>query len=1410
MPDPSLYEPLAVYEERKRRPMPASVQPNLAPAQPETNPLTNALEMVGRPLQAVSSGIGYGITGRNPLEGVMQGIQGQTEFRGMADVLRTGGVPELGKLETPVGDITGRGVLGFGADLFADPLSYLPVFTAAKYGAKAALPGLRKAPIGVSQILREGFEETLPGTALKLAGKKVPGAAKVIDWASPKIQASDLGQRYIAYRGAEVATNSEVEMLTSQFKGTRLQAPIDDMGRITLTNGDVTAWNDVVSSPDHYAPRLSPNDYAWFKDAQAKVVAPKSAKMEAHRKALEAVNPEAAKQFEFEKIKLKGEFTPEELAGMKIQPPEVYFPRKALPGESDIIKIGKYTGGPAVKPFELEREYPLAMMRIDAGKGYDKPMATLEGYIRWVNNEINLMDLSRELTPLAKMQDAAAENIIRETIIGKKESQRALLDKLIEVTKDAKAGRTIAPATLKTLEEEFPQAVSDIRRLQSRTVMAPGIGTMEREVFHGPLTGVVDTEALYGDVLADVIPPGTPYTKPATAAEGAAKELELFHGTNAEFLDADISTGKRMFGIHLSSSPEAAAEYGKVKNFVLKGDSKVLDLSDGDNLWEFMKRKGILEPDDIADVDLERYVKNGQLYQYDISFRTSLADDVAKTAKSLGYDVVMMTDNLHGSGDDIAYVVVNEKALRPAKPGAPPVKPAVEGAAKELPRTDFPAAVGPKEFRAGAEVRTVPSKRSFDELISDFEGQHKAVGQEISAGYKALKEVEQSNASAVEGLKSIQFRGIENLWFTPKEADELASYLKRQPNAAVKGLGAIGSVSRTLGTSFDLSAPFIQGLLHLALDPVDWAKGVLHSWQAAADPMSHARWIASEPKVQAAREAFPNLKISGAHELEAMTPTGEYFGGMGTLGKIGQKFPPLGKFFQQTVGRGQAAYDAYGDWARVSLANAAKGSVEPDEALKVGDLLNRMTGSLDLEAMGVGPTQRAVEGTFLFFAPAYTRAALAVVGSLFQKNVGAEMARDAILNLLVAGTAMYAKVARAAGQEPVFDPADSRFMTVQVGTQRIGIATVWGGLAKLLARSVVNQETGEWDLGQALRADEFNPLLRFWRGRTAPLGSTIWDFVTNTDYLGEELDSPIDIAKYLGTKFLPFAVEGLLVDPGPLSDKLVSAAAQEFGLKGMPTKFSEIREMTARQKFKKPFAELDPYERVEVLSSKELRDMPLRGEWGKVEKQRQQFGSIQQDRLMQAAEQVQGGQISKSQYRERRAEINQDLAAQTTNLEKPRTPEEREAWLKTLPPTERAYQQYTELLRAKDEFGETPFDKADSFYAALPDGAQKYIDDRLMAKTETLPEPMKALEQEYRTAQKTLKAYWKIRDEVLERRGLKDDYDAATPAEQERMEKSPSWQRAAAQWKRERERLRRRSPEINKALITWFGYSRLK
>ncbi len=62
--------------------------------------------------------------------------------------------------------------------------------------------------------------------------------------------------------------------------------------------------------------------------------------------------------------------------------------------------------------------------------------------------------------------------------------------------------------------------------------------------------------------------------------------------------------------------------------------------------------------------DLENYILNGQLFQYDIASRTHYMDDVVRQVEYDKYDIVMSPDDLGGKGENIAYIVVNTKILQ--------------------------------------------------------------------------------------------------------------------------------------------------------------------------------------------------------------------------------------------------------------------------------------------------------------------------------------------------------------------------------------------------------------------------------------------------------------------------------------------------------------------------------------------------------------------------------------------------------------------------------------------------------------------------------------------------------------------------------------------------------------------------
>lgn len=221
-------------------------------------------------------------------------------------------------------------------------------------------------------------------------------------------------------------------------------------------------------------------------------------------------------------------------------------------------------------------------------------------------------------------------------------------------------------------------------------------------------------------------------------------EQTYYHGTNEDYADAKISTGQGMFGIHLTTDESAAKDYGKnVKQFTLTPDAKVLDLSDGGDLWAFMQKHGVIDAEDAASVDLENYTTGGQLFQYDLSSKTHFADHVAQTAKALGYDVVKMPDDLGGKGDNVAHVVVNEKVLQPKSFNQPAPAP-TGGIAQPAPAEVKPPEQAKQPWQmTKAETRKAIGAKTWNQKgDNDFQRMHReAVEQAVEDGRPVPPEV---------------------------------------------------------------------------------------------------------------------------------------------------------------------------------------------------------------------------------------------------------------------------------------------------------------------------------------------------------------------------------------------------------------------------------------------------------------------------------------------------------------------------------------------------------------------------------------------------------------------------------------------------------------------------------------------
>lgn len=151
----------------------------------DQNFLFDIFEILGRPQNALFTGIANAQSGESFGQGLLEGIKGETKTSGKDLLLNAGMEEEDGKL-----DLTD--VLGFGLDVFADPidLALIPVTAGGSVAAKAGASGAIKGTKAIDTATNIAKAAKAADTASDIAkGAKAidtaTDAAKTIKWVSP-------------------------------------------------------------------------------------------------------------------------------------------------------------------------------------------------------------------------------------------------------------------------------------------------------------------------------------------------------------------------------------------------------------------------------------------------------------------------------------------------------------------------------------------------------------------------------------------------------------------------------------------------------------------------------------------------------------------------------------------------------------------------------------------------------------------------------------------------------------------------------------------------------------------------------------------------------------------------------------------------------------------------------------------------------------------------------------------------------------------------------------------------------------------------------------------------------------------------------------------------------------------------
>lgn len=615
----------------------------------------------------------------------------------------------------------------------------------------------------------------------------------------------------------------------------------------------------------------------------------------------------------------------------------------------------------------------------------------------------------------------------------------------------------------------------------------------------------------------------------------------------------------------------------------------------------------------------------------------------------------------------------------------------------------------------------------------------------------------------------------------PKDvAGEIQRYWDDMGWGPLNKLATLSGQMRTLVAAADFSAMFIQGLPSIALHPQAWAKAAVMSFKAFKNPQLYQEYLVKNVESLLEMSHY-GVFVGGFEFFEAM-PALQKTAGLVT--RLAARRPQLGKeLVQQTYGRFEASFGAFGDVVRTEMWLAVKSRAKtPQELMELSRHINRMTGVMSTKGLGIGKTQRDFEQAFLFFAPRYTRAGIALVSDVFKSGISGAEARKALGRMMAAGAAMYIGTAFALGQMPNFDPTSGQFMTIEItdpitGTKRhFGI----GGMMTSLIRFGADVSASAIGAGQNepldfVKLNRFdNPFIKFVYSKSAPLTGFMEGLLSGHNFFGEPFENAGDYGQFLAEQVMPIALQSALMEKEGLTP--TGIAGEELGLRTFPQSDWEkrdiIRDRLAKEKYNMTWEEVGQrmgnlYQIQLERSSPELQQATqkaqetsskiARGE-GKVWDTWRKEGQTIEDTYRKAItlaskeyEQLRDGRT----FREKVDDASAIRRAMYAQRERKTEYTEIQSYFTQPPdvkmnPKDLARREYYKMMYSPDmydEYGNYKFDEADkrekAFVQKYGQATLDYVEEYMGVKWEE-PMPMKVL----REAREMLKPYFQIPDMI--------------------------------------------------------------
>ena len=501
------------------------------------------------------------------------------------------------------------------------------------------------------------------------------------------------------------------------------------------------------------------------------------------------------------------------------------------------------------------------------------------------------------------------------------------------------------------------------------------------------------------------------------------------------------------------------------------------------------------------------------------------------------------------------------------------------------------------------------------------------------------------NTPLTAGQKEVELfakaKGV--IYKTGPEYDKVIKEIDEKAGSFLSSVDKVGGVARFIATgTLDMAQFTLQMAVLLFSNPVGWTRAVKTGLRTFLDPESFYRTIRQNP-----RKWREFAKYDGDIGLQSeLVEQAGVFSKIPLLGGYTRRFASS---FNASLAAGRVEmFDAMSKTATKSLGKRGfkEGSEElTSELQRLARAVDSMLGTT--EATGMAANQRALESGLLFFSPRYTRSVFGTLSHMFGTGATNWEVQKAMGKFMAGGISTYIGLASLHSLVTGSDLSDTltvgldprsgkKFLSLPIGGTWVGIGGAYRSTAQLLTNLMAIEHLGlakegkpAWDFNKAgagpwLEQAFFdNPITRYVRSRSSPVGGTLMDWLDGEDFIGRpfpglELSDWKNLGYYLLRRGRPFSAGAFIEafnapDPEdtPITTKMGQAglsflAEAAGGLRTSPMRWYELADDIARERFNKQWGEIEPYQKREIEDTpgiaKMKRETESFGFWGEKEK----------------------------------------------------------------------------------------------------------------------------------------------------------------------------------------------------------------